>query len=145
MSRTPCPNGWLTHAKKLLPLQQGKLGRRYGKVFPDKSSRFASTLTGHSLFAYTYLLAMRIYLWPSFSNTCACGTFRSCPMLIDADSISKHFFTHCRIQVALSALTCRFPPFESWKIPCGLLGDVPWFFVRHTRRDSECHFGSGDA
>ena len=36
---------------------------------------------------------------------------------------------HCRKQVALSALTCLFPPFESWKISCGLLGDVPWFFL----------------
>ena len=39
--------------------------------------------------------------------------------------------SHCRKQVALSALTCRFPPFESWQISCGLLLDVPWFFVRH--------------
>ena len=27
------------------------------------------------------------------------------------------FHCHCRIQVALSALTYRFPPFESWEIP----------------------------
>ena len=32
---------------------------------------------------------------------------------------------HSRIQVALSALTCRFLPFESWEISCGLLSDVP--------------------
>ena len=25
--------------------------------------------------------ARRIYLWPSFSNTCACGTFRSFPFV----------------------------------------------------------------
>ena len=41
--------------------------------------------------------------------------------------VSHTLQAHCRIQVALSALTCGFSLFESWEISCGLLGDVPRF------------------
>ena len=56
------------------------------------------------LTAILFTQRRRIYLWPSFSNTCACGTLRSFPFV---HIVLEEFDYTARVQHVLHTTGCN--------------------------------------